>query len=190
MKLATVALLFGLGLGLNPGSAAAFDVQGHRGARGLAPENTLAAFSTALDLGVTTLELDVGLSRDGRVVISHDPRLNADITRDAGGQWLAAPGPTLNTLTLAELQRFDVGRIRPGTRYAQTFAVQRAADGASIPTLDALFDLVRSRGQQRVRFNIETKLSPLATDDTATPEQIRDAKVLLTVVGGKVVFER
>jgi glycerophosphoryl diester phosphodiesterase len=58
-----------------------FDAQGHRGARGLAPENTLAAFSRALSIGVTTLELDVGISRDGAVVITHNPRLNRHITR-------------------------------------------------------------------------------------------------------------
>ena len=105
-----------LSLGAAAAAAAPFDVQGHRGARGLAPENTLTALRTALDLGVTTLELDVGLTRDGHVVIAHDPRLNADITRDAAGQWLAAAGPALHTLTLAELQRYDDGRIRPGTR--------------------------------------------------------------------------
>jgi glycerophosphoryl diester phosphodiesterase len=65
--------------------ALAFDLQGHRGARGLAPENTLPGFATALRIGVDTLELDVGLSRDGVLVISHDQRLNPAITRDAAG---------------------------------------------------------------------------------------------------------
>ena len=91
----------------------------------MAPENTLAGFRQALAVGVTTLELDVGVTRDGHVVIAHDPRLNPDLTRDAEGAWLAAPGPALQTLTLAELQRHDVGRLKPGTRYAQAFADQR-----------------------------------------------------------------
>jgi glycerophosphoryl diester phosphodiesterase len=143
--------------------ALAFDLQGHRGARGLAPENTLAAFSTALALGVTTLELDLGLTRDGVLVIAHDQRLNANFTRDAKGQWLATdaePRPALRELTLAELQQFDVGRLKPGTAYAQTFAEQQAQDGQRIPTLEALFELVKARGDSRVRFNIETKLNP------------------------------
>lgn len=152
--------------------ASAFDVQGHRGARGLAPENTLAGFRTALELGVSTLELDVGLTRDGHVVIAHDRLLNADITRDATGQWLAATGPALHTLSLAELQAHDVGRIRPGTRYAQTFAAQKAVDGERMPTLDALFELVKARGDTRVRFNIETKLSPRHPAETAGPEEM------------------
>jgi glycerophosphoryl diester phosphodiesterase len=166
-------------LGIAP-AALAFDVQGHRGARGLAPENTLAAFRTALELGVSTLELDVGLTRDGEVVIAHDRLLNPDITRDARGQWLAAPGPALHTLTLAEVQAFDVGRIRPDTRYAQTFAAQKPADGERMPTLAALFELVKARGDTRVRFNIETKLSPRHPDETATPVALVAA--LLAVV--------
>ena len=92
------------------GQAMAFDLQGHRGARGLAPENTLAGFRQALAVGVTTLELDVGVTADGHVVIAHDPRLNPDLARDAAGAWISAPGPALQTLTLAELQRFDIGR--------------------------------------------------------------------------------
>jgi glycerophosphoryl diester phosphodiesterase len=167
-------------LGLCAGQAMAFDLQGHRGARGLAPENTLAGFRQALAVGVTTLELDVGVTADGQVVIAHDPRLNPDLTRDAQGAWLAAPGPALNTLTLAELQRFDVGRLKPGTRYAQTFAAQRGVDGERVPTLAALFDLVRAVGDDTVRFNIETKLSPLAPELAPAPEAF--AQAVLEVV--------
>lgn len=156
-------------------SAAAFDVQGHRGARGLAPENTLTAFRTALELGVSTLELDVGLTSDGHVVITHDRTLNADITRDARGQWLPGPGPAVHSLTLAELQAYDVGRMKPGSRYADGFPVQQAAEGERIPTLAALFELLKARGDSRTRLNIETKLSPLAPTETATPEAMVDA---------------
>jgi glycerophosphoryl diester phosphodiesterase len=162
------------------GCAGGFDLQGHRGARGLAPENTMAAFNAALDIGVNTLELDVGITRDGVVVVTHDPRLNSDIARDERGQWITAPGPALNTLSLAELQRYDVGRIRPGTRYAQTHAEQRAADGERIPTLAALFSAVAARGATRVRFNIETKISPLQPE--LTPEPDAFARALLAVV--------
>src|SRR4051812_45929932 len=95
-----------------------FDLQGHRGARGLAPENTLAGFERALAIGVTTLELDTAVTRDGVVVVSHDSLLNPDLTRDAAGGWIAAPGQSLHSLTLAELRRYDVGRLRPATAYA------------------------------------------------------------------------
>ncbi|HSM22845.1 MAG TPA: glycerophosphodiester phosphodiesterase [Rubrivivax sp.] len=164
-----------------PGSAQAFDLQGHRGARGMAPENTLAGFRQALAVGVTTLELDLGVTRDGQVVIAHDPRLNPDLTRDAGGAWITAPGPALQTLTLAELQHFDVGRLKPGTKYAQTFTGQQPADGERVPTLDALFQMLRAAGAPAaVRFNIETKLSPLAPELTPDPETF--ARLLIEVV--------
>src|SRR5664279_4892347 len=83
--------------------ATPFDLQGHRGARGLAPENTLPAFSRALAIGVTTLELDAAITRDGVVVISHDPRVNNDLARGPDGKWLAARGPAIHDLSYAEL---------------------------------------------------------------------------------------
>jgi glycerophosphoryl diester phosphodiesterase len=154
-----------------------FDVQGHRGARGLAPENSLLAFERALELGVTTLELDVGVSKDGVVVIYHDRTLNPDITRDASGAFLSSRGSSLVSLTFAELQRYDVGRIKPDSQYAKTFSEQIGRDGVRIPSLASLFDLVGARGAGRVRFNIETKLSPLAPDETLAPEAFADALI-------------
>ena len=137
----------------------AFDLQGHRGARGLAPENALPAFERALDLGVSTLELDIGVTADGVVVVHHDPALNASITRGADGQWLPGRGPLLRSLTFAQLQAYDVGRIDPATPYARTFGAQQARDGTRIPSLAQVFALVKARGAP-VRFNIETKLFP------------------------------
>ena len=165
---------------LAAGSAAAFDLQAHRGARGLAPENTLAAFDTALTLGVDTLELDTVLTRDGIVVISHDATLNPNLTRDASGRWIDAPGAAIRTLTLADLQRHDVGRLKPGTRYADGQPDQRPADGERIPTLAQLFERVKQRGDTRVRFNIETKLTPLAPELTPAPEEF--ARAVLAVI--------
>jgi glycerophosphoryl diester phosphodiesterase len=157
-------------------AASAFDLQGHRGARGLAPENTLPAFERALDLGVSTLELDIGVSADGVVVVAHDPALNPLITRDAAGAWLERNrAPLIKELTVTQLQRFDVGRIRDDTPYAATFAAQQGQDGTRIPTLAAVFDLVKARGAQDVRLNIETKLNPLQPQETVTAQAMADA---------------
>ena len=146
------------------------DLQGHRGARGLLPENTLPAFARALDLGVTTLELDVGLTKDGVLVVAHDPTLNPNLTRNSAGQYLEKAGPALFSMTYGEVARFDVGRIKPGSRYAETFATQAPVDGTSMPRLSDVFALVKARADQRVRFNIETKLSPEKPGETASPE--------------------
>src|SRR5687768_16695903 len=151
-------------------SAHALDLQGHRGARGLLPENTLPAFARALELGMTTLELDCGVTRDGVVVVAHDRTLNPDFTRDEAGKWLEGALPAIRNLTHGELARYDVGRLKPGTDYAKRLRRQQAIDGTRIPTLADLFELVRSRGDTKVRFNIETKLSPLAPDETLAPD--------------------
>ena len=180
LRSAAVAALL---LVLVHGAAAAgggFDLQGHRGARGLAPENTLPAFALALSLGVHTLELDVGLTSDGVLVISHDSALNPDITRGPDGQFLSGRGPLIHHNTLAELQRYQLGRIRPGSRYAAQFPDQVPVDSTRLPTLDALFALVQRAGNQQVRFDIETKLSPLAPADTATPEIL--ARALISAI--------
>ena len=88
-------------------SAGAFDLQGHRGARGLFPENSLPGFAAALTIGVTTLELDTAITKDGVVVVSHDRRLNSAIARDQNGHWVAKPGPMISSLSLSELSRYD-----------------------------------------------------------------------------------
>ena len=151
-------------------SAAAFDLQGHRGARGLAPENTIEGFAAALAIGVSTLEFDLGMTRDGVLVVHHDVWLNPDTTRKPDGAFLAARGPALRALTLAELKRYDVGRLRPGTRYAETFPQQQPADGARVPTLAEVFDFARRVRADHVRFNIETKLTPTSGADAPDPE--------------------
>jgi glycerophosphoryl diester phosphodiesterase len=146
-------------------SAAAFDLEGHRGTRGLAPENTLAAFRRAIAIGVTTLETDLAVTRDGVLVISHDPRLNPDIVRGPDGKWIGAKGPPIHTLTLAELSRYDIGRVDPASRYASQFPHQQPADGERFPTLAQVFALVSDSGKP-VRLNLETKIDPANPDDT------------------------
>jgi glycerophosphoryl diester phosphodiesterase len=158
-------------------SADAFDLQGHRGARGLAPENTLEGFAIALKIGVTTLELDLGVTKDGVVVVSHDRVLNPDHTRGPDGQFLRSPGPAIRSLTLAELKRYDVGRLKPETAYAASFPQQRPVDGARIPALREVFALTERVGANDVRFNIETKLTPTSGAETPDPEDFAAAVV-------------
>lgn len=146
------------------------DVQGHRGARALFPENTLEGFLAASALGVSAFELDVGMAADGVVVVSHDPALNPDITRDASGAWLTRIGPLIHTLSHAEMNAYDVGRIRPGSRTALQFPDQRPHDGARIPTLAAILAALPD-----ARFTIEVKTAPAHPDWTAAPAVLTDA---------------
>ena len=161
-----------------------FDLQGHRGARGLWPENTLPAYQAALRIGVCTLELDVGISSDGVVVVSHDRALNPEITRDAQGQWIAAP-ILVNSLSCKTLQSFDVGRINPASAYAQRFAQQTPLDGTRMPTLAQVFETFQSTA---LHFNIETKISPDHPYETVSPETFVNA--LLAVVHAHGMADR
>jgi glycerophosphoryl diester phosphodiesterase len=164
------------------------DVQGHRGARGLLPENTLPAFALAQDLGVTTLELDTKVTADGVLVITHDTRLNPDLARDPAGEWVDEPTPAVVDLALAELDTYDVGRLEPGTDYALRFPDQQPVDGTRIPALSALFDQVAASGDTDVRFNIETKLEPDAPELSPTPAEF--ARLLVDDVGDSGLTDR
>jgi glycerophosphoryl diester phosphodiesterase len=150
------------------------DIQGHRGARGHLPENTLPAFSLAIEMGVTTLELDVGITRDDVVVVHHDRRLNPDVARGPDGQWVRPPPPAIHSLTWNELQKYDVGRLRPGSEYAARFPHQQPVDGARVPRLADLFALA---AKTPVRFNIELKLVPSHPDETLAPEPFARAVI-------------
>lgn len=150
--------------------ATAFDLQGHRGARGHAPENTIPAFELGIRMGVDTLECDFAITRDGVVVVHHDLWLNPDTTRGPGGEWLAARGPAIHDLTWEQLQAYDVGRIKPGTRYAAEFPAQKPMDGTRIPRFADVVAAVERAGGKGVRYDCETKVSPLEPAATLPPE--------------------
>lgn len=148
----------------------------HRGASGLRPENTLAAFSKALEIGVNGIELDVQLSADGAVVVHHDLLLKPEIARDPRGRWLEAPGPPIGRLTLEQLKAFDVGRLRPGTRYARRYPAQTPADGERIPTLDEVVTLLDRCGGNEWLW-IELKTDPTRPEASADPAALAEKVV-------------
>ncbi|MCC6718890.1 MAG: glycerophosphodiester phosphodiesterase [Acetobacteraceae bacterium] len=155
-------------------------VGGHRGARGLAPENTLQGFARAFALGVDSVELDVALTADGVPVVIHDPVLNPDIVRGPDGRWVA--GRTrVRDITRAALHRYDVGRLRPGSAYAAQFASQTPGDGARIPALIDVLALARPVGAV---VDIEVKTMPDRPELTAAPARLVDAVLAAVAVSG------
>ena len=159
---------------LLPGLASALriDVQGHRGARAAMPENSLAAFDYALKVGVDTLELDTVVTRDGKVVVLHDPAINPKLCLDADGKKLAEP-VLVSRLTLAEVKRFDCG-----TLVNPRFSRSKRIKDTRIPTLDEVFELVKASkhpAAKTVQFNIETKIDPSRPEATAGPEDFVEA---------------
>ena len=179
-----VALLGGLGAM----TAHSIEIQGHRGARGLLPENTTPAFKRAIELGVDVLELDLGMTRDGVPVVHHDRALDPDRTRDAQGAWLSPPGALLSALNLAALSEVDVGRAAPGSKVAERFPEQSPRDGTRIPTLAQVLALGKRPGANGIRFNIETKVTPLAPEETAGPEEF--ARAVVAVLRSEGMLDR
>src|SRR4051794_31918298 len=162
-------LIAGPAMAFDSAFDSAFDLEAHRGGRALLPENTLPAFANALSMGVDTLELDVGVTADGEVVVSHERGLNPDLARDANGAYVASPGTPFVKLRFDDVRSYDVGRIRPDSAYAKQFPDQRAVPGTRIPTLREVFALVRKSGNSHVRFNIETKIDPDHPDESLDP---------------------
>ncbi|MDD7909836.1 glycerophosphodiester phosphodiesterase family protein [Pseudovibrio exalbescens] len=147
-------------------------IYAHRGAPCLLPENTLEGFAYSLELGVDGIELDVLLTKDNVPVVTHNHTLLPDTTRDANGKWLSEEGPLVRDLTLAELRQFDMGAIRPDTKYAAKFPNQKQLSGVPVPTLDEFLALVRDSGKP-VELLVELKHRP--EDDAITnPAEFAD----------------
>jgi glycerophosphoryl diester phosphodiesterase len=159
----------------------AIDLQGHRGARGLFPENTLAGFAAARAIGVDSFELDVALTADLVPVLSHDAALNPNITRGPDGTWLTGHGPLIRTLRRSDLAPYDVGRIRPGSAYASQFPDQVPYDGARIPTLAEVLAI-----DPAVRFNIEMKTFPPHPEWTVDAAAMAEAVIAVVEAAGAI----
>jgi glycerophosphoryl diester phosphodiesterase len=163
-RLATLALVAALAAALampasaQPISPAGFDVQGHRGARGLAPENAIPAFRRALELGVTTLELDTVVSADSQVVVSHDPVMSAVFCAHPDGRPVA-PGDdvVIFDLPYAEVARFDCGS-RPNPRFPDQ-ALEPVAKPLLRDVIRFAEGWARTHGRA-VFYNVETKSRP------------------------------
>ena len=162
----------------NKGKTKSLLVIGHRGAAGLAPENTLASFSKALNIGVDAVELDVQLSADGIVIVYHDFHLKPEITREPNGEWLeGGKALPIKDLTLSELKSYDVGRLKPDTAYATRYPDQKPSDGEHIPTLREVVLLLKNRRDDKTLLLIEIKTSPEEPEISQFPEPVANAVV-------------
>ncbi len=164
---------------LTPGKTkVTIQIYGHRGARGLSPENTIPAYKTGLSIGINTVDMDVNMTKDGVVVITHNFKLNPDITRDSHEKWINPNNPPLiKDLTFAQLQTYDVGRIKPGTDYSKTFAFQYPVDGTHISSLKQVIEYVKSVAGDKVKFQVEIKTDPTTPNWSYPPATIAAATV-------------
>lgn len=162
---------------LSGGAARALEVQGHRGSRGTHPEDTLPAFEEALRAGVDVLELDLGVTKDGVLVVSHDQHVNPAICLGPEGKKIET-APLINSLTLKELKKYDCGSL-PNPKFPK----QTLLPGTRIPALAEVFNLVaasKQPGARRVKFNIETKIDPGQPGNSPAPKEF--AKLVVDLV--------
>lgn len=145
-------------------------IHGHRGARGIIPENTLESFRFSLDVGVRVVELDVLMTSDDIPVITHNPNLLSDMTRDQNGNWLEHE-PWVRELSLAQVQSYDVGGLKAGSPYASRFPEQAFIEGMNIPTLEDLCELINQPEYLDVFLNLEIKSNPHLPNATPEPAQ-------------------
>lgn len=149
----------------------------HRGGAKLWPENTLFAFEQAAAAGFDGAELDLQLSRDGKLVVFHDFHLKPELCRHPDGRWLRRNERRLiRELSASQIQEFDVGRIKPRTLYAQRHRVLHPRDGEHIPLLSDVVASVRTKNPAFKLF-IELKTSTEDSSLSAPPETLAETVV-------------
>ncbi|WBQ07874.1 glycerophosphodiester phosphodiesterase family protein [Kribbella sp. CA-293567] len=174
LPLALAAGLLGQALVAVPAGAGRgrdFDIQAHRGGLGLTVESTIASFSRGLEIGVSTLELDVQITEDGQAVVTHDRKVSGSKCRDTAPYTPGDPeypyvGKFVNTLTLQQVKQLDCGSLTQPAHPGQT-----PDPGARMPELRDVFDLVHRFRADKVKLNVETKVEAGAPSETAPREQ-------------------
>jgi glycerophosphoryl diester phosphodiesterase len=180
-KVAIVAGMLAVGFAACTPPAPRWDLQGHRGARGLAPENTIPSFLRALDYGVDTIELDLAVSSDGRLIVSHEPWMNPEICRDPAGNPIEGDGRQFNIfrMTADSVAGFDCGS------WGHPRFPNQTPESVAKPVLDDAIAAIEAeaarRGLAPLRYNIETKIQP-GWEGEYTPEPEEFARLVHEVV--------
>lgn len=167
-----------------------FDKQGHRGCRGLMPENTIPAMIKAIDLGVTTLEMDVCFTADSQAVLSHEPFFSHHITTRPDGSFIEEKEEkrlNLFKMNYSEVIKYDVG-MKPHPAFPRQQKI-RAVKPLLSDVIDTVEKYIREKKLQPVHYNIETKTTP-ATDNLFHPAPGAFVDMLMKVILSKNIQER
>jgi len=151
---------------------------GHRGARGVMPENTMAGFEFTTMIGVEALEFDVVMTRDRVPVITHNHHLISSATRTPGGDWIKGAEPKVSEMSLAEVQALDVGGLDGRTTYGRRFPDQAFLNDAHVPRLSDLLGFASRPENSNLHLLLELKSDPVARNDAQ-----EHRNVVATVVG-------
>ncbi len=167
-----------------------FDLQGHRGCRGLMPENTIPAMLEALRLGVSTLEMDAVITADDKVIVSHEPFFNHEISTNIDSDAINETNEknyNIYQMTYDSVQKFDVG-LKPHSRFPEQKKI-----AVSKPLLSDLLDeterFIKAQHLQNIEYNIEIKSNP-STDNIYHPAPEKFADLLVGVIQEKKLQKR
>lgn len=180
-------------------------VYAHRGVRSYLPENTMVSYQEVLRIGTDWVDMDIAMSKDGEIVVTHDPVMNPDLVRDSSGQFLAKSKESLAQLsaaeraqyndkyaishmTVAEIQQFDVGRLNLASSYARFFPKQKAVDGQKMPTLREVIRYVKAHADERIGFQIEMKTDPGHPEFSADP--VAFSRALYRILSEEGIVDR
>jgi glycerophosphoryl diester phosphodiesterase len=161
-----------------------FDLQSHRGGRGETTEESLQAFAKSLELGVSTLEFDIVITKDKQPLVWHDPTIEPTKCSDTGPASAGDPqypyvGKLVHDLTLAQIRTLDCGKLLSG------FPDAEVVSNNKIATLPEVFELTDSYGAH-VRYNIETKIEAEKPETSAAPQEFVDIILSAVRAAGKV----
>ena len=155
-------------------AAQSFTLFSHRGARGLAPENTIQAIQKALDLKVDAIDIDVVMSKDKQLIVYHDLTLNPDITKDQHGNWVAN-GIIIKNLTLNQLKTYRTSKIRDESSYSKIFQNQTSTADNEIPTLREVIQHLKKHANYPVILQIELKTDPTTPELSVSADSMANA---------------
>ena len=141
------------------GSAKIIRIVGHRGARGLFPENSMVGFENILKMGVTLIELDVVFSKDKTPIITHDHTINPSTSRDVDGEFVNE-NIKVSSLTVEQIKNYEIGRLDLDSDYGRRFPEQAQLDGIYMPTLQELFEKMQQPEFEQMRLMVEIKSEP------------------------------
>ena len=163
-------------------------IYGHRGARGVLPENTLDSFQYLFDNDIKAYETDILISKDLIPVITHDFRLSPSMTKDSEGNWLENEDVKIIDLTYDQISKFEVGSLNKLTKYGRRFLNQKKLPNQKIPKLSQLLDLTTKNNSSNLIINLEIKSTPVQENLTPSPEML--AKIVLDEVNKSSLIDK
>ena len=147
-------------------------IYGHRGARGVLPENTLESFEYLFENNIRAYETDILISKDNIPVITHDFKLDPSYTKDVNGNWIEDENIKIIDLTYEEILKYDVGTLNKLSRYGRKFINQKSLDNQKIPKLSDLLKLSSDNKFDDLLINLEIKSTPIEEGLTPSPEEM------------------